>query len=89
MVQIHVTTKLSYCVSLERAIVIPKPPDANATQSIIGAALGGYLIADQILKAPRSREKSAILAAPLDQLGLSVTATVTLPIFPWKAKGAS
>jgi DNA-binding transcriptional regulator LsrR (DeoR family) len=53
MVQIRVTTKLSYCVSLERAleqkykleraIVIPKPLDANATHTIIGAALAGYL----------------------------------------------
>ena len=53
MVQIRVTTKLSYCVSLERqletrfglerAIVIPNPQDAAATPSIIGAALGAYL----------------------------------------------
>jgi len=53
MVQVRVTTKLSYCVSLERAletnygleraIVIPKPQDVNATQAIIGAALGAYL----------------------------------------------
>lgn len=53
MVQIRVTTKLSYCVSLERAletkygleraIVIPKPQDVNATQAIVGAALGAYL----------------------------------------------
>ncbi len=53
MVQIRVTAKLSRCIEieraleerygLERAIVIPKPQDANATQVIIGAALGGYL----------------------------------------------
>ena len=53
MVQIRVTTKLSYCVELERAleakygleraIVIPKPQTANATQDIIGAVLGGYI----------------------------------------------
>lgn len=53
MVQIRVTTKLSYCVSLERAletrygleraIVIPNPHNANATQDIIGAVLGGYI----------------------------------------------
>lgn len=53
IVQIRVTTKLSYCVELERqletkyglerAIVIPKPQDASATQAIIGSVLGGYL----------------------------------------------
>lgn len=53
MVQIRVTTKLSYCVSLERAlemkygleraIVIPKPQDPSTTPDIIGAVLGGYL----------------------------------------------
>jgi DNA-binding transcriptional regulator LsrR (DeoR family) len=53
MVQIRVTTKLSHCVEierkleakygLERAIVIPKPQNANATQDIMGAALGSYL----------------------------------------------
>lgn len=53
MVQIRVTTKLSYCVSieralekkfgLERAIVIPKPQDPATTQEIIGAVLGGYI----------------------------------------------
>lgn len=53
MVQIRVTTKLSHCVSLERvleskyglerAIVIPNPQDAAATNQLIGAALGGYL----------------------------------------------
>lgn len=53
IVQIRVTTKLSYCVELERtleqkfglerAIVVPKPQDAASTQSIIGAVLGGYL----------------------------------------------
>lgn len=53
MVQIRVTTKLSYCVSLERAletkygleraIVIPNPKDPAATQQIIGAVLGAYL----------------------------------------------
>lgn len=53
MVQIRVTTKLSYCVSLERAletrygleraIVIPKPQDAASTQDIIGAVLGSYI----------------------------------------------
>lgn len=53
MVQIRVTTKLTYCVSLERAletkygleraIVIPRPQDPAATQEIIGAVLGGYL----------------------------------------------
>ena len=53
IVQIRVTTKLSYCVEiersleqkydLERAIVIPKPQDTNSTHGIIGAVLGGYL----------------------------------------------
>jgi DNA-binding transcriptional regulator LsrR (DeoR family) len=48
-----VTTKLSHCVSLERAletkygleraIVIPKPQDPANTNELIGAALGGYL----------------------------------------------
>ncbi len=53
IVQIRVTTKLSHCVEieralerkygLERAIVVPKPQDDTATRSIIGAVLGGYL----------------------------------------------
>jgi DNA-binding transcriptional regulator LsrR (DeoR family) len=53
MVQIRVTTKLSHCVALERAletrygleraIVIPNPVDAAATNQLIGAALGAYL----------------------------------------------
>ena len=53
IVQIRVTTKLSRCVEieralemaygLERAIVIPKPRNAEATQDIIGAVLGGYI----------------------------------------------
>ena len=53
IVQIRVTTKLSHCVEieraleakygLERAIVIPKPQEASATQNIIGSVLGGYL----------------------------------------------
>ena len=53
MVQIRVTTKLSHCVALERAletkfgleraIVIPNPQDAAATNQLIGAALGSYL----------------------------------------------
>ncbi len=53
MVQIRVTSKLSYCVELERmlerkygleqAIVVPKPQDADSTQNIIGAVLGGYV----------------------------------------------
>ncbi len=53
MVQIRVTTKLSYCVELERslerkhglerAIVVPKPQDAGATANIIGSVLGGYI----------------------------------------------
>ncbi len=53
IVQIRVTTKLSYCVELERslerkyglerAIVVPKPQDETATASIIGAVLGGYI----------------------------------------------
>ena len=53
IVQIRVTSKLSHCVELERAletrygleraIVIPKPQDANAIQNIIGAVLGGFL----------------------------------------------
>jgi DNA-binding transcriptional regulator LsrR (DeoR family) len=52
-VQIRVSSKLSYCVELEcnlekkfgleRAIVIPKPQDANATPEIIGATLGSYV----------------------------------------------
>lgn len=53
MVQIRVTTKLSYCVELERsletkygleqAIVIPKPQNAESIRDIIGAVLGGYI----------------------------------------------
>ena len=53
LVQIRVTSKLSYCVELERglekkfglerAIVVPKPQNANATQEIIGAVLGGFV----------------------------------------------
>ena len=53
MVQIRVTTKLSLCVQLEReiekkfglerAIVIPKPQNTEATTSIIGAVLGNYI----------------------------------------------
>ena len=53
IVQIKVTTRLSHCVAieraleerygLERAIVIPRPQDASATHRIIGAVLGGYL----------------------------------------------
>ena len=53
MVQIRVTTKLSICVELERiiekkfglerAIVIPKPQNTEATSNIIGAVLGGYI----------------------------------------------
>ena len=53
IVQIRVTTKLSRCVELERAIekkfgleraiIIPKPRNAEATDSIIGAVLGGYI----------------------------------------------
>jgi len=53
MVQIRVTTKLSYCVQLERALeqkygleralVVPRPQNAGATQEIIGAVLGGYI----------------------------------------------
>lgn len=53
IVQIRVTTKLSYCVELERsletkygieqAIVIPRPQLAESTQEIIGAVLGGYI----------------------------------------------
>ena len=53
MVQIRVSTKLSTCVELERtiekkfglerAIVIPKPQNTEATSSIIGAVLGSYI----------------------------------------------
>lgn len=53
VVQIRVTTKLSGCVeleraiekkfNLERAIVIPKPQNADATSNIIGAVLGSYI----------------------------------------------
>lgn len=53
LVQIRVAGKLSYCVTLERAletkfgleraIVIPRPQDVAATQSIIGAAVGAYI----------------------------------------------
>lgn len=53
IVQIRVTTKLSYCIELERAlethyglercIVIPKPQNAAMTSEIIGAVLGAYL----------------------------------------------
>lgn len=53
IVQIRVTSKLSYCVELERsleskfgleqAIVIPKPQSAESIKDIIGAVLGGYI----------------------------------------------
>ena len=53
IVQIRVTTRLSGCVELartiekkfglERAIVIPKPQNTEATSSIIGAVLGSYI----------------------------------------------
>ena len=52
-VQIRVTTNLSKCIELERAleerwglsraIVIPEPQDQIQTQSILGAALGAYI----------------------------------------------
>jgi hypothetical protein len=52
-VQIRVTSKLSRCVSLERAlerrygleraIVIPQPRDDTATAALIGATLGAYV----------------------------------------------
>ena len=52
-VQIRVTTKLSHCVELERAleqrwgltqaIVIPDPRDDTLIRSIIGAELGAYI----------------------------------------------
>ncbi len=52
-VQIRVTTNLSKCVELERAleerwgltraIVIPEPQDEAQTSSILGAALGAYI----------------------------------------------
>lgn len=52
-VQIRVTTNLSKCVELERAleerwgltraIVIPEPQDQSQTSSILGAALGAYI----------------------------------------------
>lgn len=52
-VQIRVTTNLSRCVELERALeerwgfsramVIPEPQDQNQTASILGAALGAYI----------------------------------------------
>ena len=52
-VQIRVTTNLSKCIELERAleerwgltraIVIPEPQDASQTSSILGAELGAYL----------------------------------------------
>lgn len=52
-VQIRVTTNLSKCVELERALeerwgfsrafVIPEPQDQNQTSSILGAALGAYI----------------------------------------------
>ena len=53
LVQIRVTSKLSHCVELERAletkygleraIVVPKPQSPSATAEIIGAVLGGYI----------------------------------------------
>ena len=52
-VQIRVTTNLSKCVELERAleerwgfsraIVIPEPQDQNQTAAILGAVLGAYI----------------------------------------------
>lgn len=52
-VQIRVTTKLSHCVELERAlearwgltqaIVVPNPQDENQLRNIIGAELGAYM----------------------------------------------
>ena len=52
-VQIRVTTNLSHCVALERAleqrwrlsraIVIPEPQDPGQTSEILGAELGAYL----------------------------------------------
>lgn len=52
-VQIRVTTNLSKCIELERAleerwgffraIVIPEPQDQNQIQSILGATLGAYM----------------------------------------------
>src|SRR5687768_224732 len=52
-VQIRVTSKLSRCVELERAledrfgmervIVIPRPKDDAATPELIGAMLGAYI----------------------------------------------
>lgn len=57
LVQIRVTSKLSYCVELERAleskykleraIVVPKPQNAAATYEILGAVLGGF-VSDEI-----------------------------------------
>ena len=53
IVQIRVTTKLSGCVELERAIekkfkleraiVIPKPQNPDATSNIVGAVLGSFI----------------------------------------------
>lgn len=53
LVQIRVTSRLSYCVeleraleakfALERAIVVPKPQKADTTNEIIGAVLGGFI----------------------------------------------
>lgn len=83
MVQIRVTTKLSYCVSLERqletgfglerAIVIPNPQDATATSSIISAALGAYL-SDNI-------PESATIG-----LGWGKTLTASLPGIEYREK---
>ncbi len=52
-VQIRVTTNLTKCIELERAleerwgftraVVIPEPQDENQTSSILGAALGAYI----------------------------------------------
>ncbi len=52
-VQIRVTTNLTKCIELERAleerwgfsraIVIPEPQDQNQTSSILGAVLGSYI----------------------------------------------
>ncbi len=88
MVQIRVTTKLSYCVSLERAletrygleraIVIPKPQDASVTQDIIGSVLGGYLSENIPEKATIGLGWGKTLSASLpgieyrDQTGISV-----------------
>jgi DNA-binding transcriptional regulator LsrR (DeoR family) len=88
IVQIRVTTKLSRCVELERAlessykleraIVIPKPQNSLMTSELIGAVLGAYVgenLSDQMtIGLGWGKTLSASLPAiePQEQSGISV-----------------